>query len=69
MNMKKEYRAELKTLCAHERKVHRDLDKFERDCARQIQGVERQIVRARRNTKSALARIQRRQMILCGRLS
>jgi hypothetical protein len=76
MNMRKEYRRELKQIVAARKKLLWDLNNFERgiiaacrqmDKRRKELGVERE--RAIRRTAKELQRLDRRKFILEGRLS
>lgn len=68
-NMKTEYRSELKTLRANERKVRRDGRNAVRDYRRAKAKLDRDYMRGDRATGKALDRIAKRKAILEGRLS
>jgi 1,6-anhydro-N-acetylmuramate kinase len=69
MNMKKEYREELKTLRRAERHISRDLNECRRECESTIALAKKTMLRAQRATAREFQRINRRRAILEGRLS
>ena len=69
MNMKKEYLTEIKTLVRAERKLNRDYDRFAAQNKRQIARLQRDRLKAAKATGRELMKIDRRILILEGRLS
>lgn len=69
LNMAREYRAELKTLRGHERKIERDFKAFARQAKQAVDKLHRDRDRALSNSLREVARIQKRRQILEGRLS
>lgn len=69
MNMKKEYRLELRQLARAERKLNRDCDVAVRTFNRQIKRLRLAIKRGYRATERELDSIARRRAILEGRLA
>lgn len=69
MNMKKEYRAELRGLNKTERITRRTFRAFVQGKRKTLRDLARVVARAERETKRDLALIARRRGILEGRLS
>lgn len=68
-NMKKEYRAELKSLGKHLGRLHREITAAERSRDRERTAMERAWKAVMRRNALAVARITKRILILRGRLS
>lgn len=69
MNMRKEYREELRLLNRSDRKLRSDLIKQLADLGRQTRQIMLAENKARRSTTKQLQRIDRRRAILLGRLA
>jgi len=68
-NMKKQYRAELKTLRANKRKILADRKAYFAKKKKELGAIEREIRRAASSSDAALNKLMRRIAILEGRLS
>lgn len=68
MNMKSQYRAELKTLDRANRKLNKDQAVHARSVAKQIDALNRSLKRGERATERERLRIGYRRAILQGRL-
>lgn len=69
MNMKKEYRAELKALARAQKKLHRDYVLHERNTLKQIAALQRSIKKGEHATNKEIQRINKRRAILEGRIN
>ncbi|MGA2557398.1 MAG: hypothetical protein ABSG04_14125 [Verrucomicrobiota bacterium] len=69
MNMKKEYRAEMRELDRMSRRVHREHQRGIKERERRFGDLAKESERAAKQLQAALRPINRRRMILEGRLS
>ena len=69
MDMRKEYRRELKQLERAEKKLWRDLEKFAVVVMRQSAKLRRAVEGAEARTEKEVKRLERRRAILRGRLN
>lgn len=69
MNMKKEYRRELKQIQKCELKLWLDLRRYEQGLDRQVGKIMAEKQRARKRTQREADRLEKRRKILEGRLS
>lgn len=69
MNMNKEYRAELKVLRKAKKKIERDMSAATKTASKQVQAIYTALGRGAKRCQKEVARIERRESILQGRLS